>query len=73
MAMDPRERFGRQVRRYRKANNWSQEKLAAETGLDRTYIGGVERGQRNIALLNIHKIADALGIQVQELFKGEPS
>ena len=73
MAMDPRERFGRQVRGYRKAKDWSQEKLAAETGLDRTYIGGVERGQRNIALLNIHKIADALGIQVQKLFKGEPS
>ena len=71
--MDPREKFGKQVRRYRKAMDWSQEKLAAETGLDRTYIGGVERGQRNIALLNIQKIADAFGIQVQELFKGKLS
>ena len=62
-----------QVRRCRKAKNWSQEKLAAETGLDRTYIGGVERGQRNIALLNIQKIADALGIKVQELFKDNAS
>jgi transcriptional regulator with XRE-family HTH domain len=36
--------------------------------LDRTYVGGVERGERNISLVNIHKIANALGISVKELF-----
>ncbi len=43
--------------------------LANKAGLDRTYIGGVERGERNIALINISKIAKALGIGVDELFK----
>ncbi len=53
-------RFGEQVRRARKARGWTQEDLAGETGLDRTYIGGVERGERNVALLNINKLALAL-------------
>ncbi len=43
--------------------------LANKSGLDRTYIGGVERGERNIALKNIEKIAKALGTSLEELFK----
>ncbi len=43
--------------------------LALKAGIDRTYIGGVERGERNIALKNIEKIAKALGVTPEELFK----
>lgn len=53
--------FGVRVRRAREARGWTQEDLAAETGLDRTYIGGIERGERNLALLNVNKLALALG------------
>ncbi len=53
--------FGRRVRVARDAHGWTQEDLADEAGLDRTYIGAVERGERNVALLNINKLALALG------------
>jgi transcriptional regulator with XRE-family HTH domain len=52
--------FGRRVRVARKARGWTQEDLASEVGVDRTYIGGVERGERNLGLLNINGIAVAL-------------
>ena len=61
-------RFGERVRELRKSKGLSQEALALTCDLDRTYIGGVERGERNISLLNIHKIADALGMKVGDLF-----
>lgn len=54
--------FGMRVRDLRKEKGDSQEGLALACGLDRSYIGGVERGERNISLLNIHKIARALGV-----------
>ena len=60
--------FGQRVRELRSKRNLSQEGLAHACGLDRTYIGGVERGERNVSLLNIKKIADSLGIPVKELF-----
>ena len=60
--------FGERVRNLRKQKGLSQEALALTCNLDRTYIGGVERGERNISLLNIHKIATALSIPVKELF-----
>lgn len=53
--------FGKRVRSARESRGWSQERLALEAGLDRTYVGGVERGERNIALLNLNRIAVALG------------
>ena len=53
--------FGERVSALRRARGLSQQQLANKTGLHRTYISGVERGERNISLLNIHRIATALG------------
>jgi len=61
-------RFGQRVRELRKGKGLSQEALALSCDIDRTYIGGVERGERNVSLLNIQKIADALGVSARELF-----
>jgi transcriptional regulator with XRE-family HTH domain len=60
--------FGERVRELRKQKGLSQESLAFACELDRTYIGGVERGERNISLINIYKIAEALGVSARELF-----
>jgi len=64
------QRFGERVRELRLAQGYSQETFAHEVGLDRTYMGGIERGERNVALRNIEKIAVTLGISVSELTKG---
>jgi len=63
--------FGERVRVLRQTRRLSQEALALAAGLDRTYIGGVERGERNISLLNIQKIAQALGVSPADLLKFE--
>jgi len=60
--------FGIRVRKLRKDTGWSQEKFADECGLHRTYIGAIERGERNVSLNNIHAIAKALKISVKDLF-----
>lgn len=60
--------FGDRIRELRMKAGLSQEKLGFETGLDRTYISGIERGQRNPSLKNINKIAKALKINLKELF-----
>lgn len=60
--------FGERVRALRRKRGLSQESLAHAAALDRTYIGGVERGERNISLLNIHTIARALRVPVKDLF-----
>ncbi|MDR2788047.1 MAG: helix-turn-helix domain-containing protein [Candidatus Accumulibacter sp.] len=62
MPIDPKILFGLRLIEIRKRKAWSQERLALESGLARSYLGGVERGQRNIALLNIHKLAEALEV-----------
>lgn len=61
--------FGERLRTIRKDRGLSQETLAMTCELDRTYIGGVERGERNISLVNIYKIADALGISPREFLE----
>ncbi len=63
-------RLGRRVRELRTAQDLSQEDFAAECGLDRTYISGIERGRRNVSLRNLEIIADTFGISLAELFKG---
>lgn len=60
--------FGAAVRELRKSRGISQERLADEVGIHRTYIGGVERGERNVSLLNIWRIAVALGVPPSGLF-----
>ena len=60
--------FGKKLSDIRKQANMSQEELAHKSGIDRSYISGIERGNRNVALLNILKLADALEIDVAVLF-----
>ena len=62
-------KFGVRVRQLRKRKKLSQEGLALKAELDRSYMGGVERGERNISLVNIGKIAKALGVSLHVLFK----
>lgn len=59
--------FGAAVRELRLQKNISQEALADMAGIDRSYMGGIERGQHNVALINIKKIADSLELSVSEL------
>ena len=61
------ERFGKRLREVREKKGLSQEKLAELAGLHRTYVSSVERGLRNISLLNIDKLADALGVSLAHL------
>jgi transcriptional regulator with XRE-family HTH domain len=67
-ATDPRAIFGNHIRRLRLERNLSQEKLAELADLHRNYVGGVERGERNIALLNILRLARALRVKPGKLF-----
>lgn len=67
MEYDPLQLFGMRVITLRKRHGWSQEKLALECGLARSYIGGIERGKRNIALVNICLLADTLGVEPKEM------
>ncbi len=60
--------FGERVRELRKEKEISQEELADRAGVHRTYIGMIERGEKNITIVNIQKIAKALGVGIRELF-----
>lgn len=61
-------KIGKKIRDLRKEKGFSQEGFAYEVGLDRTYMGSVERGERNIAAINLIKIAKTLKVEVGELF-----
>jgi transcriptional regulator with XRE-family HTH domain len=67
-ADDIKQAFGKRIRELRTLRGFSQEELASMSGLDRTYIGGVERGERNISLINIYRIAAALEVETSALF-----
>jgi transcriptional regulator with XRE-family HTH domain len=63
-------RFGRRVRDLRVKAGFSQEAFAEACDMDRTYMGGIERGERNVSLRNINRIARALRIPLAELMRG---
>ena len=63
-------KVGLNIRKTRKEKGISQESLALAADLDRSYVGGVERGERNISIVNLKKIADALNVSASDLLKG---
>ena len=68
---DIRVRFGQRLREIRQERGLSQEELAFKAGLHRTYVSSAERGQRNVGLVNVERLAQALDIDIRELF-GSP-
>lgn len=62
--------LGARIKELRNQKGLSQEKFALDIGMDRTYFASVEAGKRNIAIINIKKIADGLGVTLSELFEG---
>lgn len=69
MSKDPRKKFGERIRTLRRQAGWSQEELAAACGLHRTYVGAVERGERNVSLVNIVRLARALRSKPADLIE----
>ena len=67
--MDIKKKFGTKVRYLRTEKGWSQEKLALNAGLDRTYIPSIEAGKRNVSLEVIEKISIAFNIKIEDLLK----
>ena len=59
--------FGRRVREVRKGKGISQERLAEMAGIDRSYMGNIERGEKNITLKKAYEICDALDVEIQDL------
>lgn len=66
------EELGNRIREERKSRGWTQEEMADNAGIDRSYIGGVERGQRNLTFTVLCQICDALRCDVAALTKGIP-
>jgi transcriptional regulator with XRE-family HTH domain len=69
--MDIRRQVGLNVQRIRRSRGWSQEELAFESGLHRTYISGIERGARNPTVTVLKELADALGVSAASLLELE--
>ena len=66
-ASDIKSQVGDRLRRLRERKGWSQEDLGFESGLHRNYVGGIERGERNVGIVNIARLAKALGIRPRDL------
>lgn len=64
-----RKKFGKKLRELRKKAGISQEELGFRANIHRTYIGAIERGEQNVSINNIHKLAKALRISLSELFR----
>ena len=62
--------FGKRVREYRQLQEWTQEHLAERAGMHFTYIGSLERGERNVSLVNILRLAKALKVDPGDLLRG---
>jgi len=62
-------KLGRRIRQLREGQGLSQESIALASGLDRSYFGGVERGEHNVAVINLEKIANALDVKISDLFE----
>lgn len=69
MIKNPRKKLGDNIRTLRKQAGWSQEELAEISGLHRTYVGAIERGERNVSLINIVQIARALRVKPADLLE----
>jgi transcriptional regulator with XRE-family HTH domain len=69
MLLDIRIRFGRAIRRLREEQKINQEEAAERCGLHRTYYSGIERGVRNVSLVNIEKVAKGLRTSLPDLFR----
>ena len=67
--MDIKQKFGNKIKKLRTEKGWSQEKLALNAGLDRTYLPSLEKGERNVSLEVIEKLAIALHVEPYELIK----
>lgn len=71
--MNIKQKFGEKVRLFRTKKGWSQEKLALEAGIDRTYLPGIEKGERNVSITVVEKLAIALGVEIKVFFEEEES
>jgi transcriptional regulator with XRE-family HTH domain len=70
MAEDIQVRVGRRLRKLRKQHRWTQVQLAERLGLDRSYLADVERGRRNISVVNLEVIARGFGVSLSRLLSG---
>ena len=68
--MNIKEKIGHRMRDLRLKRNLSQEKFSHLCELDRTYIASIENGKRNVSIVNIQKITEALGVSLSDFFKG---
>ena len=66
--MNIQQKYGIKVKKFRINKGWSQEKLALNADLDRTYIPSIEKGERNVSIVVIEKIAIALGVDIKDFF-----
>ena len=67
--MNIKQKFGDKIKFFRLKKGWSQEKLALEAGIDRTYLPSIEKGERNVSITVVEKLAIALGVEIREFFE----